>query len=337
MMQALFPKRSIMRTLFWVLAFIGLGAGQSWAQPCTNRSTAEHDISNWRMVRVFYDNDAFAGSNRYYTHGLRAEVIAPSLFYLYTSKLLLRWGRRSRTFYGLAVDQDLFTPDDLSRGYRVGDRPFAGTLQLSNFMISNLRDERLRFLTEVQIGLLGPAAGGRILAQGDSLWEAQIQTDLLLGYRAQLAKGILESPGFDLSAYAEAQLNTVRTYGQVGAVLRAGRVNPPFYDLDFAVRSLRGNRRIFDQQFYLYADAAVRAVAYDATLQGGLIRQGILDQQDPEPLGAGDVSTFITRASVGFNAIINFIGLGYEHSFRSPTFEGGEPHTFGQVKLWVAW
>ncbi|MEM9985390.1 MAG: hypothetical protein AAF804_09860, partial [Bacteroidota bacterium] len=70
-----------------ILSCLMLGSSVLVAQPCTNRSTAEHDIATWRMVRVYYDNDAFAGTNRYYTHGLRAEVIAPSLFYLYTSKL----------------------------------------------------------------------------------------------------------------------------------------------------------------------------------------------------------------------------------------------------------
>mgnify|MGYP006266643733 CR=1 FL=1 len=318
----------------FLFSFFGLCLAISLhAQPCTNRTTAEHDIATWRMVRVEYDNDWFAGTNRYYTHGLRAEVIAPKLFYLYTSKLLLRWGKRSRTFYGLAVDQDLFTPQALTTDYQDNqDRPFAGTLQLSNFMISNLRDQRMRFLTEVQIGVLGPLAGGRFLAAGDSLWDEQIGTDLLLGYRARLEKGVFESNGVDFSAYGEAQVQTVRTYAELGGILRAGRLNPPFYDLDFAVKSLRAGRPIHDVQVYLFAEGNVRFVGYDATLQGGLINGG-----SPYTFSGEDLRRFQYRGAVGLQAVIKSVGIGYRHSFWSPTFQTGQAHSWGQVRVWVAW
>lgn len=305
----------------------------SFAQPCTNRSTVEHDISTWRMVRVEYDNDLFAGTNRYYTQGIRGEVVAPNLFYLYTSKLLLRWGKRSRTFYGLAVDHEIYTPEDLTRNYQDNqDRPFASTLQLSNFMISNLRDQRMRFLTEIQIGVLGPLSGGQFMAAGDSLWTDQVRTDLLLGYRARLEKGFFETQGMDFSAFGEAQINTVKTYAEVGATLRGGKLNPPFYDLDFAIKSSRAGRPIHDIQVYLFADGKVRAIGYDATLQGGL-----LNGNSPYTLSGAEIRRMQYGGRVGIQAIIKSFGIGYSHNFLSSSFKAGNAHSFGQIRLWYAW
>jgi len=320
---------------FCLLGFLFLGIGvMAHAQPCTSRTTAEHDISTWRMVRVFYDNDFPAGTNRYYTSGLRVEYIAPSCFYVWTSRLLFRWGLRSRTYYGFSFNHQLFTPESLELGYQdLRDRPFAGTVSGSHFMISNLREEKLRFTTEIQAGLLGPLALGRYLGAADSLWEDQIGLDLILGYRAKLQKGLLETSVFDLGAYGEAQVNTALTYAEAGLGLRLGRVNPPFYDLDFALKSLRPmGRRIHDLQAYLYANASARFVAYDATLQGGL-----LNGSSPYTLMGSEITRLPLRLSVGFNFLYKFIGVGYEHTFQNPQFDGANAHNFGQFKLWVAW
>jgi hypothetical protein len=312
-----------------MLLLIGLGQSGALAQPCTSRTTAEHDIATWRMLRVYYDNDLFAGTNRYYTSGLRIEYIAPSCFYFLTSRLLFRWGLRSRTYYGFSVSHQLYTPESLTRPYQDGgDRPFAGTLSVSHFMISNLRDERMRFLTEVQLGLIGPLAGGRSLAQGDSLWEDQVKLDLLLGYRARLEKGLFEPNVFDLSAYGEAQLNTGLTYAEAGAVIRLGRLNPPFYELDFSLRSSRAGREIHDWQLFVFAQGAARLVGYDATLQGGL-----LNRSSPYTLAGSDLRRFVPRGSVGFTFIYRFLGLGYEHVFQGPQFANASAHSYGQVKL----
>jgi len=303
-----------------------------WAQPCTSRTTAEHDIANWRMVRLYYDNDFFAGTNRYYTSGLRAEYISPACFYVITSRLLLRWGLRSRTYYGFSFTHQLFTPERLAADYQdQQDRPFAGKMEASHFMISNLRDERLRFLTELQVGVLGPIAAGRYLAQGDSLWEDQVGFDLLLGYRARLEKGIVDPEFFDLSAFGEAQLNTGLTYAEAGAVIRVGRLNPPFYDLEFATQSLRGTREIYDWQLFLHLQGAARLVGYDASLQGGLINRG-----SPYTLDGSDLRRLVPRGSVGLTFIYKFLGLGYEHVFMGPPFQEANAHSFGQVKLMVA-
>lgn len=310
-----------------------LWAGTWLAQPCTSRTTAEHDIANWRMVRAYYDNDLFAGTNRYYTSGLRVEYIAPSCFYVITSRLLLRWGLRSRTYYGFSVSHQLFTPEQLSSGYQdQGDRPFAGKLEASHFMISNLRDERIRFLTELQVGLLGPLAGGQYLNPApDSLWAEQVGLDLLLGYRARLEKGIFDPQFFDLSAYGEAQLNTGLTYAEVGATVRFGRLNPPFYDLNFALHSIRANREIYEWQLFGYVEGAARLVGYDATLQGGLINRG-----SPYTLSGEDLRRFVPRGSVGVTFLHRLIGLGYEHTFLGPQFQAASAHNFGQIKLLVS-
>ncbi|MEM6264396.1 MAG: lipid A deacylase LpxR family protein [Bacteroidota bacterium] len=311
------------------------------AQPCTGMSISDADVMPISIVRAYYDNDAFVGTNRFYTQGARLEVITPSFSRLYLSKLLLlRIGRRSRTYYGLSLNHKAFTPEVFVPDTSVlpeilpGDRPFASTLSVGHFLISNDRGNRLRLTTEFEVGVLGPWALGRYLTgdfEGTRAWDTQIRPDILLGYSAQLEKGFVDADGFDFIAYGRANLNTVYPHIAAGGQIRVGLLNPYFHAVDFMPRSAHGGRDIRNLQLYLFFKGEARFIGYDATLQGGLI-----NRSSPYTLSGSDLNRVIAVTESGLKVIYKNVGAGFSLFLVTPEFEGAESHSYGQVSLLFA-
>ena len=325
-MKVLFNKIMAAAGILWACVSL------SMAQPCTGISISDADVCPLRIARVFYDNDAFNGTNQYYTQGIRAELIHPRFMDLYLAKrFLFRIGHRSDTYYGLSFTQKTFTPANLDTLDLQNDRPFASHLSIGHFLISNDRDINMRLTTELKIGLLGPASMGRLLTSGDSQWDNQIRTDVLLSYMALLEKGLYEARAADFTVFGRANLSTITPGIGGGALLRVGLLNPYFYALHFAPRSMLGGRDILKLQVYGYARAEATYRVYDATLQGGL-----LNNSSPYTLTSADINHFLTKVEVGVDFIYKKVGIGYQHVFQSKTFIAGKSHVWGQVKLIAA-
>ena len=89
--------------------------------------------------------------------------------------------------------QDCFTPASIRRDtFLRGDRPFAATMYLGHFKISNREEKKQRLISEIDLGAIGPCAVceeeqkgiHRSLLNIQPLgWEFQISNDVLLNYR----------------------------------------------------------------------------------------------------------------------------------------------------------
>jgi hypothetical protein len=329
-----------MRRLQFILVFISFSFGihLSQAQPCTGITIADADCSPLTIVRLYYDNDLFAGTNRYYTQGIKAEVIHPRFMDLYlSSRFLLRVGRRARTYYGLGLSHQAFSPQNIeARDVALGDRPYAGSLVLSHFLISNDKDRLLRMTTSIDLGVIGPWSGSNLLNNSQNGWENQVRPDVVIGYNAKLEKGLFESEGVDAQLFGKASLSTLRPHVGAGGQVRVGLLNPYFYALHSAKRSLYGQRRIHDRQVYAIVNGGLDWVAYDATLQGGLINGGLFSNNAPYELTRQEIKRLMGYFSIGFNAEFRGIQLGYSHNVRARSFQAGERHSWGQIRLIVS-
>jgi lipid A 3-O-deacylase len=323
--------------LLFLLCLLSFSA--TLAQPCTGMTIADADVSRRRLVRQYYDDDAFAGTDRYFTRGIRAELIHPQFRDLYLAKrTLFRLGGRPTTYYGLGVAQAIYTPENLtSPDVVLSDRPYAGTLSVQHFLISNDLRRKLRMTNWIDIGVLGPLSGSGLfvganenpdLPQG---WENQIHTDLLLGYGGMIEKGLISVNGIDAVAFARANLGTVHTYAGGGLLLRLGLLNPYFHDLHFTERTIYGSRDIRHYQFFLTARGEGRLVGYDGTLQGGLI-----NRSSPHTIAGSELKRFLPLGALGLTFSYKIVELGYEHNFAGARFDGVEGHTWGQLRLVVA-
>jgi lipid A 3-O-deacylase len=89
-----------------------------------------------RYFRHNYDNDFFSATDRYYTQGVRGELIMPFVKHSPVSKILFPITTSSKNYYGIALQRDGFTPRSIRHNtIYVGERPYASVFFLSYFLI----------------------------------------------------------------------------------------------------------------------------------------------------------------------------------------------------------
>ncbi len=296
-------------------------------------------VSPDRLLTYTYTNDLFFGTDYYFTQGMTLDFVHPALARSLVNRLLAKGPVGNTQYHGIRLRYDGFTPLRIQDAFvRVGDRPYAAYLYASLYRVAN--QPRQRLTTAVEIGFIGPAAGGKELqtqiheiTHNDRPlgWDHQISNDLVLGYRARYEKLLLATPGAaELLGTAEASLGTLYTYGSAGLHLRAGHLNPYFANLGAAGPSSRTG--LHRWQAYFESTAEIRAVGHDASLQGG-----VLNRSSPYVIAASDVQRAVLRGTAGFVLAHDGLRFTLTATQVSPEFAGGRWHRWGQLGLTVAW
>lgn len=153
-----------------------------------------------QSVAVYFENDLFADTDRYYTNGVRVSWLSPDI----ESLELPRWAKEVLDevplFYhrgytnnvGLAFGQSIFTPQDIFTSQPVDDdRPYAGWLYGS--VALHHKSDREMHKLELTLGLLGPESLAEAAQNGvhefrnletAEGWDHQLHTEpgLIVGY-----------------------------------------------------------------------------------------------------------------------------------------------------------
>ncbi|TGY87572.1 lipid A deacylase LpxR family protein [Marinicauda algicola] len=192
------------------------------------------------VVSFVWENDWFAGSDRNYTNGLRAEYVS-------AANHVNPWLRRVAGLHpfielegtelrqGLALSHTIFTPDDITDPDPAPDaHPYAGYLGLAGF--ATARTGNVERTAMIEIGLVGPSAGGEFvqenwhrLLEGDDPkgWDTQLSDELVFALSGQRLHRFAgpEFLGLETDAvlHAGASLGTLRTDISAGASVRIGR------------------------------------------------------------------------------------------------------------------
>ena len=322
------------RLLFGFLLLATCPALAAPAPPDTLRP-----LSPDRLLAYTYANDLFFGTDYYFTQGMTLNWVHPVLARSPVNLLLPSGPAGSTQHHGIRLRYDGFTPLSIrDAAIRVGDRPYAAYLYAALYRAASQRQQRLT--TALEIGFIGPAAGGKglqiklheLTRNARPLgWDYQISNDLVLGYRARYERLLLAAPGTaELLGTAEASLGTLYTNGSAGLHLRAGRLNTYFANLGGVSPASRPGRRPW--QVYGESTAEIRAIGYDASLQGGL-----LNRSSPYTLATRDVRRAVLRGTVGFVLAHNGLRFAATATQVSPEFAGGRWHRWGQLGLTVAW
>jgi hypothetical protein len=241
-----------------------------------------------RLIRFDYANDYFTGTDRYYTQGVGLQYYDPALRRDPLMRLLPSLPGAEDS-YGLRVRNSGFTPTQLaSNGPLTGDRPFAATLTLAHVLESADRERGWTLTSALDAGMVGQAAGGkwqqvgihRISGNRIPLgWDNQIRNDLALDYELRLEKTIAACGNADFGVYGEAVAGTLYDNADAGVQGRVGALD---------------RKR---PRFYFFARGEEKLVAYDATLQGGLLNRG-----SPYVLTTEQVRRSVLRGDAGFAA-----------------------------------
>lgn len=292
-------------------------------------------LSPGRRLAFTYANDFFFGTDYYFTQGLTLDWVSPALARSPLHRLLPQGPVGSTRYHGILLNYNGYTPLRITdASIRVGDRPYAAYCYVALYRVINQAAQGRRLTTAIELGYLGPAAGGKFIqtklhALTHSLtprgWDYQVRSDAVLGYRAAYEQRLLAAGRWaELGGSAEASLGTLYTYAGVGGRLRAG-----WFDSYFASpagpRSHASRRR---WQAYAEATLTGRLVGYDATLQGGVFNRSSL-----YVLAASQVRRTVLHSTGSLVLAHEGLSFTATAAYVGPEFSGACPHRWGALGL----
>ena len=314
-------KRTILILVCLFVAFTG------FAQAIDNTSSMRRMDSD-TYFRINYENDFFTATDYYYTQGVSFEYANPTLKKFLLSRLLIHpesW----HTTNGIAYELDGYTPTNIREDFiRYGDRPFAGCMMLKTFNVAVDSTGHNRIASNFTIGVIGQAGGGRdiqynihkwlhnILPHG---WQYQIRNDAIINYGISHEKQLLAvGKWISLKSWENIQAGTLNDKIGVGTILSIGNSS----------NSFTRNTGFF--KLRVYEQPIVSAIAYDATLQGGM-----LDHGSPYAIPTSQINRITFQNNLGFVINIGRLNLEYFQTYLSKEFKTGQEHKWGGVRIGV--
>jgi len=284
-------------------------------------------------LKLTFENDLITWNNtdRYYTNGIAIELQLPGLSRHSVSKLLLPYRHESMSSTSLLLVQNMYTSSDTRIPPTLkNDRPFASYIYLGIKRLNIDSKKKLRITNNLNAGVIGRYSPGSFLQtlvhktfptndipQG---WETQISNDIIINYNYEAEKCLTETGKANLSAIALFNAGTL--YNNAGIGLRAQ------YGISDSRFSYANPAKSAKWQAYVYAQAVGRFIAYDATLQGGMI-----NRNNSYTLKPGQMNRIIGVAEAGLH--FDYKGYGFEAAqhFLSPEFKQGFSHRWGEFSI----
>lgn len=267
---------------------------------------------------VYFDQDMFVPTtnrDRDYTMGIGVEFFQDQgALYLFDN-LLGRLGRLAgfdrrcgRVYQSYLLGSLNYTPDDIGNPAPIfDDRPYASLLYLANKKV--VADDRRALGIEVVVGALGldiardvqTALHGwyRDVAGADEPvdpqgWQHQISDggEPTLRVRVADSRRFAQGRYWDLAHSWDLNLG-FQTNAGVGLSGRVGQLDSPFWSIPYDPIN-RGNfvPAMNGDEWYVWGAAHVRAIAYDALLQGQFRDSEVTVDYD-------DMRQFVWEAGVG--------------------------------------
>ncbi len=281
---------------FQIVALLLLLASGTFAAHAQSLESAAADFQKVRAdgvssLSLDIDNDSLLlnKDDGFYTSGLR---------------LLQRYTLRdaaSETTFGWRIGQEIYTSSDIKltpSQIAPNDHPYAGWLYGGLFRETH-RIDGTHAIFGMDIGCLGPCAGGsgtqkalhRLIDQPQPQgWSTQVRNEFGVVLYADVApRRWLLANGIDLAPTFGGRFGNIHADANVGLTLRAGRLN-----LLPGAATLHGFVRI-----------NARAVAYDATLQGGYFSDSNVHTVKPEGfVGEAEAGLAWHRDNYGIRASV---------------------------------
>lgn len=275
-------------------------------------------LDSSREFSILYQNDLFAGADRYYTQGVFVSLRHPALRCLDVGGLLTPRRGNNRQYVVTAILQ-AYTPSSIrSDSILRGDRPYAGLFYLTASGGSSPLNSVWSMSGALSLGIIGPAAQGKeiqvsIHRATDNFiplgWQHQIKNDVVLNYSLRVHYTRFRRANFSLKPFSEVKVGTLEDRFVAGI------------DASIASGSGADPKR---SRVTLAAYFAGEAVGYDARLQGGFF-----NRRSPYILSATEISRFVARGvlTLHFSTRGAFAGINYTALTRE--FRTGTPHAWG--------
>ncbi len=220
------------------------------------------------------------------------------------------------------------------------DRPFAGYLY-GGFNMAWLYDSENSLKANLQVGTIGRSS----LAQDAQEflhksvgfyelegWQYQVNDEVGLNTSLEYMRFLKRSGNSkaDFSAIAYVNVGTTYSGGGAGLIIRTGRLNPLY-------NSAINNSRVVNRsqgrletgpEFFFFIKPMVNFVAYDATVQGGLL------SNDKGPV-TYDVKTTVISSEIGAMYAKRRWTADFSMTFKSKEIKStAKSHQYGSISLY---
>lgn len=294
-----------------------------------------------------YENDLLAGSDRYYTSGIRLSRIDPGADappWLRRIADLVPAFRDAKTLpYGFSIGQNIYTPADIENPtLPPADRPYAGWLHLDFVTGIPKNDGAHRFL--FSLGITGPASLAEetqkvihdLVGSPEPVgWDNQLETEptIQLAYDRLWRSSQLQFPGngdLDVALFGGAQLGNAYTNINTGAFMRVGRNLPQGYGPPRITPATSGSGYFEPTPgpgWYFYAGVEGRRVFRDMFIEGNAFGG----------INGARAMRYVGEAFAGWVYARGPLRLAYTHVWRNREFRGqpsGQDYGSFSVSFW---
>jgi hypothetical protein len=296
-------------------------------------------LSRESFLKINFDNDILDYTDRFYTNGIKIDLIAPGLQMNPIGRLMIPYWGSGKNYYGLTVVQNMYTPSTTKTGgILYGDRPYAAYLYFGSFKITNDAINKFRQTSELDLGIIGPNSYGEwvqrsfhnsVPTNNEPLgWEYQIKNDLVLNYSIAYEKGIISQRNIDFTLASVGNVGTLYTNFTGGFQFRTGWMNPYFANLGISKKSILKEQGLRKFQLFFFLKGAGKLVGYDATLEGGMF-----NKTSSYTIPADEISRVVFQGSGGITITSGGLRLDVEQFLLSPDFQNGWWHKWVHLAL----
>ncbi len=285
------------------------------------------NINELSYLRISYDNDYFDSSDENYTQGYNFEWVSPVLRKNPLTKLLV--GNKSKNaIFGLSFEHIGFTPENIKTNeIQFMDRPFCAAMMLKSFVIVKHKSKKTHLVSSLNIGVMGPVAFGKEMQTGIHKaiggviplgWQNQIKNDLVINYNFTYEKELLRHKKLlVINATANLKIGTLFTNASFGFNAKLDLFN-----------NKHDKKKV---EFYLFTEPLLYLIAYDASLQGGVLRK-----DNVYTVSVKNTKRLVKQFNFGLVLKIKKLYLEYSRTFISKEFQQGEKSGWGGLKFGVA-
>jgi len=287
------------------------------------------EASDKTFIEFKWSNDFVYETDYYYTNGFAFEVLGPWAKSIPFNQLLIPSSSETLNQFGVTLIQDIFTPEeqvDIEKQLD-GDRPFAAYILLGVIKKTYDQTNKSKTISELQVGVLGPAALGEETQNGihDILptssevygWENQISNSVAIQYTGEYYKSLYKLDWIELSGTIKGKLGIPFTQVELGAILRLGYFDNFPYDFEMFSKN--------KWRIYFFAEAVGKVVGYNATLQGGLFSTSVYTLDE--------INRFVGGYNLGLSLSYKLYKLELATNFNTSEFPGALSHKWAYVSL----
>jgi hypothetical protein len=268
-----------------------------------------------RQFSFSLNNDIWNKTDRYYSNGFHASFTNPR----FIIPLMALDSVQLKTA-GVNLFQDVYTPAVYNTNvYDPFDRPYAAVLAAEYFLAFQKKQQA--FKPSMLIGVIGKAALGQEVQNGvheviDNLealgWGYQLKNGFLINVGLNYQYALIQLPLQQFSVIGNVNAGTYRNNVELGAQYQIGNrtmLQPK------GILSLSGN-----WSHSVMAEAKIRAVGYDATLQGAW------GQNYTYGIPNDRINRLPFIGAIGYTVRYKNIQFALEQNFQSAEFDGAENH-----------